>query len=71
MARPLYPNGKSPVALWIGNWVGHRIGVDDFEKRKFFTLLGLEHRPLDRPASRCTDCTIPPTVQVPHITKMR
>jgi hypothetical protein len=30
--------------------VGPRAGLDDVEKRKFFTLLGLELRPLGRPA---------------------
>jgi hypothetical protein len=37
-----------------------RAGLDDMEKRKFLTLLGLELRPLGRPArsqslSRLTD----------------
>jgi hypothetical protein len=27
-----------------------RVGLDDVEKRKIFTLPGLELRPLDRPA---------------------
>jgi hypothetical protein len=30
--------------------VGRRIGLDDVEKRKFLTLLGLELRPPGRPA---------------------
>jgi hypothetical protein len=30
--------------------VGPRAGLDDVEKIKFFTLPGLELRPLDRPA---------------------
>jgi hypothetical protein len=30
--------------------VGPRAGLDDLEKRKFLTLLGLELRPLSRPA---------------------
>jgi hypothetical protein len=30
--------------------VGPRAGLDDVEKRKFLTLLGLELRPLGRPA---------------------
>jgi hypothetical protein len=37
---------------WIGSWVCPRAGLDDVEKRKFFTLPGLELRPLGRPA-RC------------------
>jgi hypothetical protein len=35
--------------------VGPRAGLDDVEKRKFFTLPGLELRPL----SRYTDYAIP------------
>jgi hypothetical protein len=35
----------------IGGWVGLRAGVDDVEKRKFLTLLGLGLRPLGLPAS--------------------
>jgi hypothetical protein len=27
---------------WIGDWVGLTAGLDDVEKRKFFTLPGLE-----------------------------
>jgi hypothetical protein len=46
--RPLYPRGKSPGTHWIG-WVDLRVGMDDV-KRKLLTLLGLELRPLDRPA---------------------
>jgi hypothetical protein len=30
--------------------VDSRVGLDNTEKRKFFTLLGLERRPLGRPA---------------------
>jgi hypothetical protein len=35
---------------WIGGWVGPRAGLDDVEKRKFFTLSGLELQPLSCPA---------------------
>jgi hypothetical protein len=35
---------------WIGGWVDPRAGLDDFEKRKLFTLPGLELQPLGRPA---------------------
>jgi hypothetical protein len=35
---------------WIGGWVDLSAGLDDLEKRKFFTLPGLELRPLCRPA---------------------
>jgi hypothetical protein len=34
----------------IGGWVSPRAGLDDVEKRKIFTLQGLELRPLRRPA---------------------
>jgi hypothetical protein len=44
--RPLYPRGTH----WIGGWVDPRTGLDDVEKRKFLTLLGLELRSLGRPA---------------------
>jgi hypothetical protein len=39
-----------PGTHWIGSWVDPRAGLDDLEKRKFFTLPGLELRPLSRPA---------------------
>jgi hypothetical protein len=35
---------------WIGGWVGSKAGLDDMEKLKLLTLLGLELRPLGRPA---------------------
>jgi hypothetical protein len=47
---PLYTRGKSPGTDWIGGWVDPRAGLDDLEKRKFFTIPGLELRPLSRPA---------------------
>jgi hypothetical protein len=34
----------------MGVWMAPRAGLDDLEKRKFFTLPGLEFRPLRRPA---------------------
>jgi hypothetical protein len=34
----------------MGGWVDPRAGLDDVEKRKFLFLLGLELRPLGRPA---------------------
>jgi hypothetical protein len=46
----LYPRRKSPGTHCIGGWVGPRAGLDDVEKRKFFTLPGLELWPLGRPA---------------------
>jgi hypothetical protein len=37
---------KVPGTHWIGGWVGPRIGLDDVQKGKFFTLPELELRPL-------------------------
>jgi hypothetical protein len=34
----------------MGGWVGPRAGLDDVEKRKYFTLPELEPRPLDHEA---------------------
>jgi hypothetical protein len=45
----------TPGTHWIGSWVDLRVGLDDLETRKFWTLPGLELRPLGRPASRYTD----------------
>jgi hypothetical protein len=36
---------------WIGGWVCPIAGLEDVEKRTFLVLLGLELRPLCRPAS--------------------
>jgi hypothetical protein len=44
------PEERVPGTHWIGGWVDPRASVDDVEKRKFLTLLGLELRPLSRPA---------------------
>jgi hypothetical protein len=41
---------RVPDTDWIGDWVGPRASLDDVEKRKFFTLPGLELRPLGGPA---------------------
>jgi hypothetical protein len=62
-SRPFYSRGKSPGTHWIGVCVDPRAGLDDVEKRKFFTLPGLELRPLGRPArsQSLTDCAIPAT----------
>jgi hypothetical protein len=38
-----------PVTHWIGGWVSPRAGLDDVEKWKFLTLLGLELQSLGRP----------------------
>jgi hypothetical protein len=39
--------------------VDTRAGLDDLEKRKFFTLLGLELQPLQLVASRYADYATP------------
>jgi hypothetical protein len=44
------PGERAPGTHWIGSWVDLRAGLDDVENRKFFTLSGLELRPLGRPA---------------------
>jgi hypothetical protein len=44
------PEEKALSIHWIRGWVGRRAGLDDVEKRKFFTLPRLELRPLCRPA---------------------
>jgi hypothetical protein len=41
---------SAPSTHWIGGWVDPRACLDDVEKRKFFTLPGLELRLLGRPA---------------------
>jgi hypothetical protein len=46
----LHTPAALPPIQSIGGCVGPRAGLDDFEKRKFLTLLGLEIRPLGRPA---------------------
>jgi hypothetical protein len=40
---------RAPGTHWIGGWVDPRAGLDDLEKREFFTLPRLELRPLGRP----------------------
>jgi hypothetical protein len=44
------PGERAPGTHWMGGWVGPRTGLDDVEKKTFFILPGLEHRPLRRPA---------------------
>jgi hypothetical protein len=44
------PGERAPGTHWIGGCMGHPAGLDNVEKRKFLTLLGLELQPLDRPA---------------------
>jgi hypothetical protein len=46
-----FPRGKrAPGNNCIGGWVNPRAGLNYVEKIKFLTLLGLELRPLSRPA---------------------
>jgi hypothetical protein len=52
MPLPLSPGERIPDTHWIGGWVGPRAGLDDAEKRKLLTLLGLKLQPLVRPACR-------------------
>jgi hypothetical protein len=42
------PGERDPGTHWMGGWVGRRTGPADVEKRKFFTPLGLELRPICR-----------------------
>jgi hypothetical protein len=44
------PGERAPSTHWMGGWLGLRTGLDDVEKRKFLTLLGLELQHLGRPA---------------------
>jgi hypothetical protein len=41
---------RTPDIHSIGGWVNPTAGLDDVEKRKFFTLPGLELQPFGRPA---------------------
>jgi hypothetical protein len=44
-SRPT-PGERVPGTHWIGGWVDPRASMDDVDKRKIFTLPGLELRPL-------------------------
>jgi hypothetical protein len=44
------PGETAPSTHWIRGWVDPRAGLDDVEKRRFFTLSGLELLPLCHPA---------------------
>jgi hypothetical protein len=46
----LTPGERAPCTHWIGGWVGPRTGLDDMERRKILSPLGLELRPLGRTA---------------------
>jgi hypothetical protein len=43
------PREGAPGTHWVGGWVDPRAGLEDMDELKFFTLPGLELRPLDRP----------------------
>jgi hypothetical protein len=45
------PGERAPGAHLIGGWMNPRAGLEDLERKKFFTLPGLELRSLGRPAS--------------------
>jgi hypothetical protein len=45
---PLYSGERAPGTHWIGGLIDPRVGLDDMEKLKFFTLPGIEVRPLCR-----------------------
>jgi hypothetical protein len=49
-AADLLPGERTLGMHWIGNWMGTRAGLDDMEKGKFLTLLGLELQNLGSPA---------------------
>jgi hypothetical protein len=49
---PLYPRREEPITHWTGGWVGPRNGLDDIERRKILTLLGLVLLPFGIPAHR-------------------
>jgi hypothetical protein len=48
--RPLYHQGNSHGTPWKRGWESLRVDVDAVVKQKSLTSLGLELRPLDRPA---------------------
>jgi hypothetical protein len=52
------PWERDSATHWIGGWVDPRADLDDVEKRKFLTLLGLEPRPLGRPARGQSLCRL-------------
>jgi hypothetical protein len=56
---------RDPGTHSISGWVGSRTSLDNVEKIKFLTLLGLERDPsvVQPVGSRYTDCAIP----APHI----
>jgi hypothetical protein len=59
------PGERAPGTQWIEGWVGPRTGPNDAEKAIFFTLPGLELRPLSSPGrgSSYNDCAIVAPIQ--------
>jgi hypothetical protein len=56
------PGERAPGTHWIGGWVDPSAGLDNWEKRKFLILPGLELWPLSvlqLIASRYTGCATP------------
>jgi hypothetical protein len=56
------PRERAPGTHFVEGWVDPRVGLDDMEKWKFFTLPGLELPPLldvQPIAIRYTDWVIP------------
>jgi hypothetical protein len=50
--RPLYTQGRAPGTLWIGGWVGPRVGLDTVWKRRIPAPTGnwTPHHPARSPA---------------------
>jgi hypothetical protein len=57
-SRPchLIPGERAPGTHWTGAWVGPTAGVEDMDKWKFLTLLGLELRPLNCNSRKLHEC---------------
>jgi hypothetical protein len=52
------PGERAPGTLWIRGRVDPRAGLDEVEKKKFFTLPRLELWPLSRPAGSQSLCRL-------------
>jgi hypothetical protein len=61
------PGEKVPITHWIGGWVGPGTGLDDAEKRKFFTHWDSNSDPsIAQPvASRYTNYAIHSFLHIP------
>jgi hypothetical protein len=42
LCKNSFTQGKDPSTNWLGGWVSSKVSLDDMEKWKFLTLLGLE-----------------------------